>query len=73
MQCINPDPHAKYRGITHAIREMMTNEGVFRPVGEFFLLFYIEINPFFLFNLGSWYAYCGYSRWTCSCTLFFLL
>jgi solute carrier family 25 iron transporter 28/37 len=32
MQCINPDPHAKYRGIIHAIREMMANEGVFRPV-----------------------------------------
>lgn len=32
MQCINPDPHAKYRGIYHAIREMMTNEGFFRPV-----------------------------------------
>ncbi len=47
MQCINPDPHAKYRGITHAIREMMANEGVFRPVGEFFLLFYKEINPCF--------------------------
>ncbi|CAF1413175.1 unnamed protein product [Rotaria magnacalcarata] len=32
MQCINPDPHAKYRGIVHAMREMMTNEGFFRPV-----------------------------------------
>jgi solute carrier family 25 iron transporter 28/37 len=32
MQCINPDPHAKYRGIMHAIREMMTHEGFFRPV-----------------------------------------
>ncbi|CAF0918856.1 unnamed protein product [Rotaria sp. Silwood1] len=32
MQCMNPDPHAKYRGISHAIREMMTNEGIFRPV-----------------------------------------
>ena len=38
MQCINPDPHAKYRGIVHAIREMMANEGVFRPVSKFFLL-----------------------------------
>lgn len=46
MQCMNPDPHAKYRGIIHAIREMMTNEGVFRPVGEFFLVFYTEINLF---------------------------
>jgi hypothetical protein len=36
MQCINPDPHAKYRGIWHAMREMMVNEGFFRPVGEFF-------------------------------------
>ncbi|CAF0849010.1 unnamed protein product [Adineta steineri] len=32
MQCINPDPHAKYRGIVDAIRTMMANEGVFRPV-----------------------------------------
>jgi solute carrier family 25 iron transporter 28/37 len=32
MQCINPDPHAKYRGIWHAMREMMVNEGIFRPV-----------------------------------------
>jgi len=32
MQCINPVPHAKYRGIWHAMREMMVNEGVFRPV-----------------------------------------
>lgn len=32
MQCINPDPHAKYRGIVHAIREMMANEGWLRPV-----------------------------------------
>ncbi|CAF2428386.1 unnamed protein product [Rotaria sp. Silwood2] len=32
MQCMNPDPHAKYRGISHAIREMMANEGIFRPV-----------------------------------------
>jgi len=32
MQCINPDPHANYRGIGHAMREMMTKEGFFRPV-----------------------------------------
>ncbi|CAF1387947.1 unnamed protein product [Didymodactylos carnosus] len=32
MQCINPDPHAKYRGITHAMREIITHEGIFRPV-----------------------------------------
>ncbi|UJR38205.1 hypothetical protein I4U23_030878 [Adineta vaga] len=32
MQCINPDPHANYRGIVHAIRQMMANEGIFRPV-----------------------------------------
>lgn len=32
MQCINPDPHAKYRGIWHAIREMIANEGLLRPV-----------------------------------------
>ena len=48
MQCINPDPQAKYRGIMHAIREMMTHEGFFRPVGEFFLLFYIVIDLFFI-------------------------
>jgi len=29
---MNPDPHAKYRGIWHAIREMVANEGVLRPV-----------------------------------------
>lgn len=38
MQCINPDPHAKYRGIWHAIRQMMINEGVFRPVCDIFLM-----------------------------------
>lgn len=32
MQCINPDPHAKYRGIWHAMKEMVVNEGVLRPV-----------------------------------------
>jgi hypothetical protein len=38
---MNPDPHAKYRGIFHAIRQMVVNEGVFRPVSELFLLFMI--------------------------------
>jgi len=32
MQCINPDPHAKYKGITHAMKEMIKHEGIFRPV-----------------------------------------
>lgn len=32
MQCINPNPGTKYRGVIHAIREMMVNEGFFRPV-----------------------------------------